>query len=164
MCGCGNTETKETKEANSKSERNARSLQTTHSQIFFQTVSRSLTLLFPVFSLTTSLSFVATAGPRREKGFYFALTVDFPSTQSPHSTVRGASRHCEHTEQGEPPATLSSPNTHPSFLGTKKLMWQLKATLPRCQPLRKKSTTTSHDQSCPIARYVLLCPHTSQPR
>ena len=45
-CSNCNKQTEETKQANSKSERNARSVRTTHSQIFFQTVSLSLTFLF----------------------------------------------------------------------------------------------------------------------
>ena len=79
-CSNCNKQTEETKQANSKSERNARSVRTTHSQIFFQTVSLSLTfLLFLDFfraafvmsgvalSLDSCLAFSASGLRQREK-------------------------------------------------------------------------------------------------
>ena len=93
------------------------------------------------------------------------MTVDFP--RHPFLSLFRTSRHCEHSEQGEP--SDSELSQHASLFSWQRrflVMWQLKATLPSSQSSRK-SATTSHDQSCPMtsmARHSLLCSYSSPPQ
>ena len=116
--------------------------------------------------LTTSLSFCHSPSTVVRKAFA-AVTAGFPGTQFCHSFARQPSRHCEHSEQGEPSDSELSP--HASLISWQRrsmVVWQLKATLPSSKSSRK-SATTSLDQSCPMTsmvRHSLLRSYTSQPK
>ena len=92
---------------------------------------------FKILTLRSSFEPSACRSPPSTRDrLLFVVTVDFPGTQSSHS-AREPSRHCEHSEQGEPSDSQLSP--HASLISKQRsfmVMWQLKATLPCSQSSR----------------------------
>ena len=134
------------------------------SQLKLKRTCLSHSLFFFIFSHHIPLLCCHNPSTVREK-LLFAATVDLPSTLSSHSSARETSRHCKHSNQGEP--NDSELSQHEYLISRQRwsiAMWQFKATRLSSQSSRK-SHATSLDQSCPmtsVAWHSLLCSYSSQ--